>query len=67
MTDSIYSTDPDSPRVRQMLEGYDCHDFGAGECLGREEILMYVRRPKTLCRDDGDLEEMESEDSRGSF
>ncbi|KAJ5279562.1 hypothetical protein N7478_004934 [Penicillium angulare] len=45
-------TDPCSPRVRKMMEGYDCHDFGAGECLGSDEILMYVRRPTTLCRDE---------------
>lgn len=40
-----------------MMEWYDCHDFGAGECLGSEEILMYVRRPKTLCRDEGEKSE----------
>ncbi|KAJ5946792.1 hypothetical protein N7454_003631 [Penicillium verhagenii] len=42
-------TDPCSSRVRALMEGYDCFDWGASdEEFG--DVMMYVRRPKTMCR-----------------
>lgn len=40
-------TDPDSPRVRKMIEGYDMFEFGADDHIG--DVVVYVRRPRTLC------------------
>ncbi|KAJ5898018.1 hypothetical protein N7504_008306 [Penicillium tannophilum] len=43
-------TDPCSARVRALMEGYDCFDWGASdEHFG--DVYMYVRRPKTLCQE----------------
>ncbi|KAJ5636040.1 uncharacterized protein N7484_009353 [Penicillium longicatenatum] len=43
-------TDPCSARVRALMEGYDCFDWGASdEYFG--DVWMYVRRPKTLCQE----------------
>ncbi|KAJ5745905.1 hypothetical protein N7520_011087 [Penicillium odoratum] len=48
--DGMAMTDPCSSRVRALIEGYDCFDWGASdEQFG--DVLMYVRRPKTLCRE----------------
>lgn len=50
ITNATSRTDPCSPRVRAMMEGYDCYEFGADEHFG--DVVVYVRRPKTFCRDD---------------
>jgi hypothetical protein len=38
-----YRTDPDSPRVRKMLEGYDIHEFGGDKTLF-SDIAVYIRK-----------------------
>jgi hypothetical protein len=39
-------TDPDSPRVRTMMEGYEVCEFGPDEELF-SDIALYVRKSKT--------------------
>ena len=36
-------TDPDSPRVRAMLEGYEQHEFGPDEEMF-SDIVLYIRK-----------------------
>ena len=34
-----------------MMEGYDCHDFGAS-LAHFGDVVVYVRRAKTFCREE---------------
>jgi hypothetical protein len=40
----VYSTDPDSARVRAMLEKYELSDFGVEDDDNFCRSVMYVRR-----------------------
>ncbi|KAJ5246610.1 hypothetical protein N7468_001593, partial [Penicillium chermesinum] len=42
-------TDPDSPRVRKMMEGYEMFEFGADDHVG--DVVVYVRRRRTKCHE----------------
>ncbi|KAJ5629765.1 hypothetical protein N7528_003422 [Penicillium herquei] len=48
--DKMSMTDPCSRRVRTMLKGYDCYDFGA-TMSHFGDVVIYVRQPKTLCQE----------------
>jgi hypothetical protein len=43
IADVVYRTDPDSSRVREMLQGYECHEFGPDIELF-SDIVVYVRK-----------------------
>ncbi|OQD86524.1 hypothetical protein PENANT_c007G00930 [Penicillium antarcticum] len=43
-------TDPDSPRVRKMLEGYDIHEFGPDTTLF-SDIAVYIRKSPQIMHD----------------
>lgn len=43
---TLSRTDPDSPRVRAMLEGYELHEFGPDIELF-SDIVLYIRKSKT--------------------
>lgn len=46
-----FRTDPCSPRVRALLEGYEAFEFGT-DWDEFEDVVMYVRRQKTMCREE---------------
>lgn len=46
LTNLLTRTDPDSPRVRAMLEGYELHEFAPDQELF-SDIVLYTRNSKT--------------------
>lgn len=41
-TDMLARTDPNSARVRAMMEGYDLHELGPDETWS--DVVMYIRK-----------------------
>lgn len=56
-TDIFARTDPDSPRVREMMTGYKLHEFGDEETWSDVAIYTRLSREAPIPREDGTFQD----------